>query len=61
MWKKVNELTNRNVKSTNINETSDDGRNIVTDPREIAIIISQRWDPNLQKIFWNITKYQNRM
>jgi hypothetical protein len=61
MWKKANELTNRNVKSTNINETSDDGRNIVTDPREIAIIISQRWDPNLQKIFWNITKYQNRM
>ena len=29
MWKKVNELTNRNVKSTNITEISDDG-NIVT-------------------------------
>ncbi|CAB4000479.1 Hypothetical predicted protein, partial [Paramuricea clavata] len=39
MWKKVNELTNRNVKSTNINEISDDG-NIVTDPREIANIFN---------------------
>jgi hypothetical protein len=39
MWKKVNELTNRNVKSTNINEISDDG-NIVTEPREIANIFN---------------------
>jgi hypothetical protein len=41
MWKKVNsfELTNRNVKSTNINEISGDG-NIVTEPREIANIFN---------------------
>ncbi|CAB4008241.1 Hypothetical predicted protein [Paramuricea clavata] len=39
MWKKVNELTNRNVKSTNINEISDDG-NIVTEPGEIANIFN---------------------
>ena len=39
MWKKVNELTNRNVKSTNINEISDDG-NIVTEPRQIANIFN---------------------
>ena len=37
MWKKVNVLTNRNVKSTIVNEISDDG-NIVTEPREIANI-----------------------
>jgi hypothetical protein len=36
---KSNELTNRNVKSTNINEISDDG-NIVTEPREIANIFN---------------------
>jgi hypothetical protein len=39
MWKKVNNLTNRNVKSTNINEISDDG-NIVTEPKEIANIFN---------------------
>jgi hypothetical protein len=37
MLKKVNVLTNRNVKSTIVNEISDDG-NIVTEPREIANI-----------------------
>ena len=39
MWKKVNELKNRNIKSTNINEISDDG-NIVTEPRESANIFN---------------------
>jgi hypothetical protein len=39
MWKKVNELTYRNVTSTNINELSDDG-NIVTEPTEIANIFN---------------------
>jgi hypothetical protein len=39
MWKKVNVLTNRNVKSTIVNEISDDG-NIVTEPREIANIFN---------------------
>jgi hypothetical protein len=39
MWKKVNVLTNRNVKSTIVNELSDDG-NIVTEPREIANIFN---------------------
>ena len=51
MWKKVNELTNRNVKSTNINEISDEG-NIVTEPREIANIFNNFFTdigPNLAK------------
>jgi hypothetical protein len=39
MWKKVNVLTNRNVKSTIVNEISDDG-NIVTEPMEIQQIFS---------------------
>ena len=39
MWKKVNVLTNRNVKSTIVNESSDDG-NIVTEKREIANIFN---------------------
>ncbi len=39
MWKKVNELTNRNAKSTNINDISDDG-NIVTEPGKIANVFN---------------------
>jgi hypothetical protein len=53
MWEKVNELTNRNVKSANITEILDDG-NILAEPREIANIFVNFFTEinlNQQKIF----------